>query len=78
MLYFQVHSSILTKFCAVGHIGPPDLDGYSKIQTFRRPRWQMATIWKTVKLTRDIPATVWPIFMKFGKVQRDTSHSQYL
>lgn len=39
---------ILTEFCRVKHISPPDLSSYSKIQ-FKNTRWHTATIFKIRK-----------------------------
>ena len=36
----------------------------NKKSNFKNPRWQTAVIFKIVKY--DIPATVWPILVKFG------------
>jgi len=55
---------ILTKFCMMAHISPPELISWSKLPTFKNPRWQTSSVLKIVEC--DISATVWPILVKFG------------
>jgi len=51
------------KFWMMTPISPPELTSCSKNQTFKNPRWQMATNLTIVKC--DISATNCPILMKF-------------